>query len=159
MIVVTASSASTQTWMSVLKMLLVLAVCAGQVYFITAFFSSQGGKAKSMGFSAGRNLFDHQGIWSLKVSMITLACSSVSFSNFWESNGPSLTGHSMPASTRVLCFASSFSREFVMVSNTLPFVILSRIWKAFSAFARLEVGSSPSADLYVKDHAYMLRAS
>ena len=42
--------------MSVLKMLLVLAVCAGQVYFITAFFSSQGGKGKSMGgFSTGRN--------------------------------------------------------------------------------------------------------
>ena len=44
-LIVTVSSASTQTWMSVLKMFLVIGVCAGQVYFITQFFSSKSSKS------------------------------------------------------------------------------------------------------------------
>ena len=54
---VTSSSASTQTWMSILKMILVLGVCAGQVYFITSFFSSQkGGTRVNANPFAGRNV-------------------------------------------------------------------------------------------------------
>ena len=33
-----SSSASTQTWMSIVKMLIVLGICAGQVYLITNHF-------------------------------------------------------------------------------------------------------------------------
>ena len=36
---VTEDTASSQTWMNVLKMFLVLAVCAGQVYMTTSFFN------------------------------------------------------------------------------------------------------------------------
>ena len=35
----TQDTASSQTWMNVLKMLLVLAVCAGQVYMTTNYFN------------------------------------------------------------------------------------------------------------------------
>lgn len=46
--VVTMASASSQTWMSIFKMLLVIAVCYGQFYFITAFFQTKGKQGGAM---------------------------------------------------------------------------------------------------------------
>lgn len=61
--IVTSSSASTQTWMSILKMLLVIGTCVGQVYFITQFFSS-GSKKQSKDV----NPFARSMIWMTKKS-------------------------------------------------------------------------------------------
>ena len=45
---ITVESKSTQQWLSIIKMLLVLAMCAGQVYFVTLFFTT-GSKKRVQG--------------------------------------------------------------------------------------------------------------
>ena len=44
LLAVTIDNASSQTWLSMMKMFLVCAICAGQVYFTTAFFNQGNGR-------------------------------------------------------------------------------------------------------------------
>ena len=57
---VTEDTASSQTWMNVLKMFLVLAVCAGQVYMTTSFFN-RGNQGRRM--QNDINPFAKSSIW------------------------------------------------------------------------------------------------